>query len=136
MGMTGSHDARHLRAGVPAVVPITLDRCWGDPDASPKEHYYLLLIIYFQILMSSELQEVMEFLRDHVPTKEEIADLQKHLDDRIDKLESKLDFGERLRRVEERLAKLEDERPSDDNDGDFVDTTVSVRLWPSSAGTP
>ena len=54
------------------------------------------------------LTEVLEFLRDNVPTKTELAELRQHMDQRFDDLETKLDLRERFRLVERRLAKLED----------------------------
>jgi hypothetical protein len=70
--------------------------------------------------MSSELQEVLEFMRDNVPTKAELTEfrqdvrgditsLREHVDSRFDEIESRLDFRERIGKIEQRLAKLEDE---------------------------
>ena len=55
-----------------------------------------------------EMTDVMEFLRDNVPTKSELAEFRQHMDQRLDELENRLDFSERIRLVEQRLAKLED----------------------------
>jgi len=60
--------------------------------------------------MSSELQEVLEFMRDNVPTKNELNEFRQHVDDRFDEIESRLDFRERIGKIEQRLAKLEDQR--------------------------
>ena len=72
----------------------------------------------------SELTEVMEFLRGNVPTKTELAGLKtelaefrQHADTRFDDLENRLDFSERVRLIERRLAKLEDAKPSRGNLG-------------------
>jgi tetrahydromethanopterin S-methyltransferase subunit G len=66
--------------------------------------------------MSPELQEVLEFMRDNVPTKTELNEFRQHVDARFDEIESKLDFSERLRLVEQRIGKLEDDK----TDGKFV----------------
>jgi hypothetical protein len=58
--------------------------------------------------MQSELQEVLEFMRDNVPTKAELSDFRQHVDARFDEIESRLDYSERIRMIERRLAKLED----------------------------
>ena len=84
--------------------------------------------------MSAELSEVLEFLRDNVPTKSELKEalaplvtkqelkdgLQElrtdmdsrfnEVDKRFDELEAKLDVREQLRLVERRVIKLEDAR--------------------------
>ena len=60
--------------------------------------------------MPSELQEVLEFMRDNVPTKAELTEFREHVDARFDEIESRLDFSDRIRLIEQRLAKLEDER--------------------------
>jgi hypothetical protein len=44
----------------------------------------------------SEAREIMEFLRDHVPTKTELTELRQHMDERFDELENKLDVRDRV----------------------------------------
>jgi len=57
----------------------------------------------------SEASEIMEFLRDHVPTKTELTELRQHMDERFDELENKLDVRDRVHLLEQRLTMLEDE---------------------------
>jgi hypothetical protein len=71
----------------------------------------------------SDINEVMEFLRDNVPTKEEMTEqitglhgeltgLREEMNQRFDDLEAKLDVREQLRLLDRRIAKLEDEKHS------------------------